>query len=221
MTELLSPATAPFAAAILLMLTIAAAEAVGIFVGASPSSALDQAFPDLGQDLGDAAPDGGDADGVGLLAWLGVGRVPLLIWLVLFLTTFGLSGYAVQAAAGVAFGAPLPAFLASLAAVVAALPANGLLTRLVARAVPRVESEVVSSESFVGRVALVVRGVAREGLAAEARVRDGYGRMHHVRIEPEPAGEPLEEGSEALILRRDGAVYRAVRNVDPALSPRR
>ncbi|MBY0420807.1 MAG: YqiJ family protein [Parvularculaceae bacterium] len=220
MIDVLSPATAPFAAALLLMAVIAAAEAIGLLFGVAPSSALDSAFPDLAHDVShdvgaDDAPDAG-----GLLSWLGVGRVPLLVWFVIFLTSFGLSGFGVQAASGAILGAAMAPLVASAAALAIALPASGFFARLVARVLPKTETESVSAESFVGRVAVVVRGVARTGLAAEARVKDAFGRTHHVRIEPDQGTEPLEEGAEALIIRRDGAVYRAVRNVDPALSPR-
>lgn len=219
MIEFFAPSTAPFAAALLLMAVIAAAEAVGFFVGAAPSSALDHAFPDLAHDAG-LESGHADGDAQGLLSWLGVGRVPLLVWFVVFLTAFGLSGFGVQTLARAVAGAPLPLAVATFSALAAALPASGLLARGVARIMPRTETDAVSAESFVGRVAVVVRGEARSGLAAEARVKDGHGRTHHIRIEPEVGGPPIEAGAEALILRRDGAVYRAVRNHDPALSPK-
>ena len=215
MSALFSGATAPFAAALLLVLVIAAAEAVGFVVGASASSALDHAVGDLAHDPG----ADGDVEG-GFLSWLGLGRVPLLVWLVIFLSAFGLSGFVVQHAAASVFGKALPAALAALGALATALPATGLVARAIARILPNTETEAVSIDGFVGRVAVVVRGTARAGLAAEARVKDERGRTHHVRVEPDDAGETLEEGAEALLLRREGAVWRAVRNVDPALSPR-
>jgi membrane protein implicated in regulation of membrane protease activity len=222
MTEFLfAPANAPFAAVIMLMLALAAAEAAGLLFGVAPSSTLDQAFPDFGADAPEIGAEGGETNGAAeLLSWLGVGRVPLLIVLIMFLTCFGLLGYGLQAAARAALGAPLPLFAAIPGAFFAAAPLTGALARLFQRVMPRQETEVVSADSFIGRVATVLRGSARRGLPAEARVKDAYGRTHYVRVEPESASEAFEQGTEALLIARDGSVYRAVRNPSAALSPK-
>lgn len=217
MTDLFAAETAPFAAAIALMLMIAAAEAAGLLFGVSPAGALDQAFPDLGAE---AAPDGGGEAGPGgLLAWLGVGRAPLLVLLIVFLTAFGVAGFALQGLARAAFGGPLPLIAAIPAALIAAGPASGAIVRLARRVLPRGGSEAVSAESFIGRVATVLAGEARSGAPAEARVKDAYGQTHYVRVEPDVETEIFEKGAEALIVSRKGSVYRAVRNPSAALSP--
>lgn len=209
---LLAPETATFAAAIALVLALAVAEAVGLVFGAAPSSVVDQALPDLGAEADGPEPGG-------LLSWLGIGRAPLLVVMILFLTAFGLSGFALQTLARAAFGGALPLLAAVPAALIAATPMTGFFTRLLPRGLQSGETEAVSAESFVGRVATILRGEARQGMPAEARVKDAFGKTHYVRIEPDLETETLEQGAEALIVSRRGPVYRAIRNANAALSP--
>ncbi len=216
MEFLLAPSNAPFAAALLLVLALAAAELIGLVFGAAPSSLLDQAAPDFGLDPG---PNADGPDSGGLLSWLGVGRAPLLVVLILFFTAFGLCGLALQAVADAAFGGSLPLLAATPAAFAAAAPAAGFAARLFPRRLQTGETEAVSADSFVGRVATIVQGEARRGLPAEARVKDAYGKTHYVRVEPDAETEVLEKGAEALIVSRRGPIYRAIRNANAALSP--
>src|SRR5688500_623199 len=157
-----APANWPFSVALLIMLMIGAVEALGL--GASA------VHLDVGADL-DA---GGD-----LLGWLGIGKVPLLMLLVVFLALFGLIGLAIQQLAG-----PLPLWIATPAAAVAALPLTGLGARGLARIVPGDETTAVSLDSLVGRRGTITVGTARRGSPAQARVSDIHGQAHYVMVEP-------------------------------------
>ncbi len=92
---MLAPENLPFAVALVVMIMIGAVEAVGL--GASA------AHVDLGADGA-----GGD-----LLGWLGIGRVPLLMLLVVLLALFGLIGLAIQQFADALIGSPLSPWLAA------------------------------------------------------------------------------------------------------------
>lgn len=74
---LLASQNTPFAAALLLMLLIGGAQVAGL------------SDVDADHDLGDGASDG-------VLSLLGLGRLPLLMWVALFLMLFGVIGYAGQ-----------------------------------------------------------------------------------------------------------------------------
>jgi hypothetical protein len=50
-------------------------------------------------------------------------------------------------------------------------------------------------------------------------VRDRFGRQHYVLVEPDEAGASHAQGSQVLLVSRDGAVYRCIANANPALSP--
>ncbi|KAI1695020.1 hypothetical protein Ddc_21579 [Ditylenchus destructor] len=69
------------------------------------------------------------------------------------------------------FGGYLPAAIAGLAAVPAGLATVRGLGALIAHIIPQDETSAVSEQSLVGRVGVVVTGVARRGLAAQAGSR--------------------------------------------------
>lgn len=191
-----SPANLPFSVALLVMLMIGVVEAVGL--GASA------AHIDLHTDA-----DGGD-----LLGWLGVGRVPLLILLVVFLALFGLIGLAIQQIAG-----PLPLWIATPAAAAAALPMTGLGARGIARIFPGDETTAVSLDSLVGRRGVITIGTARRGSAAQARVKDIHGQVHHVMVEPYDDDQVIGEGETVRLDRRDGNIFIALARADVTESP--
>ena len=201
-----APANLPFSVALLLMLMIGAVEALGL--GASA------AHLDIDSDL----DGGGD-----LLGWLGVGRVPLLMLLVLFLAFFGLVGLAIQQFAG-----PLTLWIAAPAAAAAALPLTGLGARGLGRIMPGDETTAISLDSLIGRRGTITIGTARRGSPAQARVRDMYGQVHYVMVEPYDDNQAIGEGEGVRLDRRDGNIFIALArteriessfDVAPTLSP--
>ena len=192
-----APANLPFSVALLVMLMIGAVEALGL--GASA------AHVDVHADV----DGGGD-----LLGWLGIGRVPLLMLLVVFLAFFGLIGLALQQFAG-----PLSLWIAAPAAAAAALPLTGLGARGLARIVPGDETTAVSLDSLVGRRGTITIGTARRGSPAQARVKDVHGQVHYVMVEPHEEEHPISEGQEVLLARRDGNIFLALGEAD-GITPR-
>lgn len=186
-----APANLPFSVALLVMLLIGAVEALGL--------GLSAAHLDLHVDA-----DGGD-----LLGWLGFGRVPLLMLLVVFLALFGLAGLAIQQFAG-----PLSLWIAAPAAAAAALPLTGLGARGLARIVPQDETTAISLDSLVGRRGTITIGTARRGSPAQARVRDIHGQIHYVMVEPYDDDHAIGEGETVRLDRRDGNIFIAVARPD-------
>jgi len=217
--ELFSPALAPFMAALVMLALILALEVGGLLFGATVSGMIDSALPDL--DF-----DGADADGLGAgagfveqaLSWLYVGKVPALIVLASFLAGFGLSGFVLQSAAHGVFGAALPVWVAAPLAFLAALPATRFLAIAFSRVMPKEESDAVSRDSFIGRIALVLRGEARRGAPAEAKLADATGATHYILVEPADDVAAFAQGAEVLLVEKRGAVFRAVANDNPALA---
>ena len=181
---ILAPANLPFSVALLVMLMIGAVEALGL--GASAV--------ELDADL--------DSDGGGLLDWLGVGRVPLLMLLVVFLAAFGLIGLALQQLAG-----PFSPWIAGPVAAAAALPFTGLGARGLARIMPQDETTAVSLDSLLGKRGTITIGTARAGSPAQARVRDVHGQAHYVMVEPHDPDHAIAEGETVLLIRRDGNIF--------------
>ena len=206
---LLEPHNLPFAAALVVMLVLAVVQLIGV------------------ADFGDTDIDAsGDADGMpdanmfdGLLTLLGIGRVPLTIWLALFLFLFAGIGLSIQELATDMTGSPLYAWLAAVIAGGAAIPVTGVFARPLGRILPKDHTTAVATESLIGRRATISVGVARAGSPARASVKDVHGQTHHVMVEPHEASSEIHAGDEALLVRREGNQFYATALAERRLSP--
>lgn len=174
-----------FILAIVLMLLIGAVQAIGI-------------AGDFDLDIHS------DAD---LLGWLGFGRLPLLAT---FLALFGMIGLVSQHLALDLGGALLSPLIAVSAAFLTGAPATGLAARLLSSFIPRDQSSAVPLDALSGSFARIVTGAARTGSPARARVEDAFGQAHYVMVEPDNAGQTLEEGETILLVRREDHIFRAI-----------
>lgn len=204
--SLLADYNLPFAVALVVMVLLALLQAVG----------LGAMFGD--SDL-DADADGHDGIADGLLAFLGVGRVPFMVWLASFLLLFAALGVGIQSLADGLLGAPLDRWVAAALAAVAALPVTGVLVRPLAAILPGDETSAVGLDSLVGRRATIVVGRAAAGHPARARVLDHHGRAHHVMVEPHEADSEMLEGDEVLLVRREGEAFYGVALQERRLAP--
>ena len=233
----LSGPIVPFTLALAILGGLLLLELTLALVGGSVLSMGPEAdLPDVGDiDLPDLAAFGVDADladfeldapgadaasgGLGgfstAAALLGLGRVPLLLWLAAFLLGFGAIGLMLQTAVHAVFGHVLPALLAGLPAALGGLAFARSFGGVFARLLPKTETQSVSERHLGRRMGVVTQGVAARGRPAEVRVRDRYGNVHYLRAEPLRDDEVIAEGSEVLVLRhRPDGGYRLV-NLDP------
>jgi hypothetical protein len=195
---LLIAETLPFSVALLLMVLIGIAEAVGIGAGAAHI---------------DAHADGD------WLGWLGIGQVPLLIVLVVLLALFGMIGIGLQQLAAAILGGPVSPWLAAPAALAAALPLTGVCARALAHVMPGDETTAVTLDHLLGKRAEIVVGEARRGSPARGRVRDVHGQTHYVMLEPSDDRAVLATGATALLVHREGELFIGLPDIDPFLSP--
>lgn len=211
-----------FAVALGLMAAIGFLEGVAAMIGLGVSGLLDSMLPDIPDtDFSfDADADFDLHAGSGLtklLGWLHVGRVPVLVLFIIFLTAFGLCGLALQWFAVRSLGFLLPPFVATVPAFLAALPAVRVCGGILARVIPKDETSAVSEESFVGLIATLTLGTARRCEPAQAKLRDKFGQTHYVMVEPDGQDDEFASGTQVLLVRRNGSVFQAIRNTSDAL----
>ena len=225
-----APGSAPFTASLLLMFGLALVEVVALLSGLSVHEGIDD-FVTSSAGLPTAAtPDGVTAveasSLVGrTLAWFYFGRVPALVILIVFLTTFGLAGLVLQNALRDTFGAALPSLLAVPLVGAASLPAVRWISGGLARVLPRDETSAVDPWTFIGRTAEVVGpGRATVGMPAQAKLVDPFGTEHYLLVEPLEAGAAFEPGALVrLAYETQGGRYTALAASDeddaPAAAP--
>lgn len=199
MPDLLAPENLAFAVALALLALIVLVQALG----------LGAWFGGLDLDSEPSGPDGADLGG-GLVSLLGVGRVPLLVWLATLLASFALIGLGIQDLVAGLFGAPLPAAAATGAGLMAALPVNAVLARRIGHVWPHDETTAIPVAGLVGRRARIAVGTATRGSAARAIAHDLHGQLHNVMVEPHDPAAVLPEGTEVLLVRMDEGTFFAV-----------
>lgn len=206
----------PFSIALAIMFCIAALEGVGALMGFGVSAFLESILPDL--DFNIDAPDVDSATTLShFISWLKIGKVPFLILIIAFLTSFGIVGFILQKAALGLSGHLMPNWLAVMPAFFIALPCMRVFGDVFAKIVPQDETEAVSEDSFVGRIAVITLGTARAGSPAEARLKDEHQQSHYIMVEPDNEDESFETGAVVLVVSKTGTVFKAIRNQNKSL----
>ena len=215
---ILEPYNLPFAVALALLGFVAIAQIIGAGDMFGGDADLDL---DLDVDA-DADVDGANAISgggfiAGLLSFIGLGKVPLLIWLTLFLVLFAAIGVSGQALAVSLLGNPLDALLAAVLSGIGTLPVTGLVSRPVGALLPKDETSAVGLGSLIRRDAEIQTGSAKAGSPAGSKVIDRHGHPHFVMVEPHDPQAVLAEGETVLLVRREGETFYAVQYENPLL----
>ncbi len=163
------------------------------------------------------APSAGFGGAVLLL--LGLGRVPLMVWLMVFLLLFTMIGLGIQQFATDLTGAPLYAGLAALFSGGASLPLTSGLVRPLGRLLPQDETTAVGIGSLVGRRGTITTGKAARGSPARTKVRDRFGHAHYVMLEPHEDASVIHQGDEVLLVRREGNMFFGMPLAERKLAP--
>ncbi|TFV50150.1 OB-fold-containig protein [Bradyrhizobium niftali] len=206
--HVMAPEVRPFAIAAAMIVIVGSLEVITMLVGASLSEMLG-----TGIDFSHPSDNGV----LNAISWINVGGVPLLIFLLLMLGAFSITGFLIQDIARLVAG-PLPATIASIGAVAASVPLVRVTSRAIARAIPKDESYAVGLGDLVGRVGEVVIGPLDQGPPGRVSVADVHGNRHFVWAVAAPASGPLEQGTMVLLVDRVGTRFVAVK-ADDELKP--
>lgn len=163
--------------------------------------------------LGD---DFAELDGEGLLNtsfanWLNINKVPFLIYLVVLLTLFGLTGLIINGITASALGFTLPAFVSVPLAFVISLLVTARTVKIISGLLPSVESSAVNSDDFIGSVAEITIGKASRGNPAEAKFTDHYSQPHFVLVEPFEEEELFTQGERVILVKKNQHSWLATR----------
>ncbi|SQH75501.1 conserved membrane protein of unknown function [Shewanella benthica] len=206
---MLTQANLPFTLSLAFVLILGVLEALSLCIGYSLVGALD-----------DWAPSDIDSNGVGphevsglteIAAWLCLDRLPLLIWFVLVLISFSITGYISNYLSMAISNELLPQSVTLPIALFFTALSYRYVGALVGRILPKNGSCAVSIDALLGSVGTVTIGCAIKGDPSEALVKDQYQQQHCVLVEPELAGVEFSRGTRVVLLRREGTVWSAAR----------
>lgn len=213
----LTPESLPFAIALAVTAGLFILEILSSLLGATilglggegPDIDIDADF-DLSADIDvdgfDMPTDGGDgpASPSGVLSWLGARDVPFLIWLVSFLTMFGLFGLIIQSFATTTLGAPLLTLVAVVMATIPAIAVTRIIANWVALIMPKTETSAIRTRFLGGYRGTITQGTAARGKPAEVKIKDRHGNMHYLRVEPLDDDGVFPQGSDVTLIRKRG-----------------
>lgn len=192
----------PFTFSILLVLGIALIEGVGLLVGLSLMSWLDELTPfDL--DI-DADADATSVPGLmAFLGWLCLSKLPLLVWLILFLSSFSIVGFVLNYVWLAVSGEILWRSISVVPALLGAMYLTHLIGGWISKVMPNTTTDALSVNSFQGSIAVLTQDGCRAGRPVEAALKDDAGTQQHVLVEIQQQGIELNTGAEVVLSDQD------------------
>ena len=203
------PSNYIFSISLVLCFAIGILELILLMIGGS-SQVLDQFLP---EQLSDYQPDVDlDAD-QGMLwqffDWLYLGRIPLLIWLIVFLTTYVLTGFIIQGTFYTFTEHYFSVWLIAPAVLFLSMPFVRWASALVSKIIPKDETTAIYSEDLIGQPAKIILGIAQANSPAQAKVKDQFGQTHYVLVEPEQ-DESFQQGQIVILTRKTKLGFQAI-----------
>lgn len=187
----------PFTVALAVALFIGIIEVISLLIGGI-SSAFDGILPekDIHVDI-----DGGFS----ITDFLCIGRIPLLMWLVVFLVSYGLCGILFQSFFH------FDTYIAGFIIIPVALFPTRYISLLLHKILPQDFTTALHSDSFIGMKATIVVGTAHKGHPAQAKFKDMYDQTHYVMVEPENDSNFLQGEELILTAKKNSTVFFAVK----------
>ena len=204
---LLDDANFWFSCALGIVIALFILEMVGMFFGISLLGLVDdQAALDADADTSSGFTEFG--------SWLALDRVPLLVWLVLLLTTFGTAGLTFNFLSLTLLDTYFARWLITLLAVVAGLFFTARFGTFISRLLPKQESSATTADELVGTVGHITVGVARQNSPAEGKFIDAHGQPHYLLVEPFEPDEQFSQGEKILLIQKRDYRWLASRYSD-------
>lgn len=207
MDFLLNDVNFAFSVALTIVLGLALLEGVALVIGSSVMTLLDDI---TGFDI-DADVDADVSTGglTAVLGWLCLDRLPLLVWLILMLASFGVTGLIYNYFILSSFNIEILYWLAKPVALFSALIITHTMGGAIAKIVPKNETSAVSVNEFSGKVATITLGKASKGNAAEASLIDEYNQKHYVMVEPDNDNEEFLQGTKVVLIEKTNSSWIA------------
>lgn len=211
MQFLFSDLNTAYSIALGIVISLAILEGVGMLIGLSVMNMLDQISPiDINVDFNveSTLTTGGLTP---LLGWLCLNRLPLLVWLILFLTCFGMTGLSINFMLINTFSIIVPAWLSYSVSFIFACFLTRLIGKPLARLLPKNESSAISKDSFKGLIATITIGKAKIDSPSEASVIDRFSQKHYLMVAPENNHEEFTQGDQVVLVEKLDKYWLAIK----------
>lgn len=156
------------------------------------TSWFDELFPEIDTD-----------SSVGMsLSFLGIGNLPMMAWLSLVTGTISVVGLNLQNFLMDTFGLTLPLMFHFTITLVISLVITSILSKVLGKILPKDESYAVSSDSLIGKDAVIVAGfTVTSERHAQAKIIDEHGTTHYLSVISEDGASYTSKDSVILYRR--------------------
>lgn len=201
------PSNIVFSISLSLMLMFAALEFVFLFLGGGSQNLLDHFLSENSQQS-DVSVDTETGFIAKIFDWLYLGRLPLFIWIIIFLSCYGFLGLFLQGLFEHFNGQPLNIWIISPICIFLCMPFVHYAAMLIYKILPKNESISFFSDELLGRNATIVLGTAKPNLPAQAKVKDQNGYIHYVMVEPED-DDTFNQGQVVVLTQKTKSGFQA------------
>lgn len=179
-------ANSPYFFALSFLVILFSVEVLGLLIGLSLSNTFESLI-DFDSDIG------------GSLSLLGLGKVPMVVWLTFYFGIFSILGYSVNAISNSFIGF-IPVWLSILPVTILSFMINSFFCKIFARVFPRYETTAVSTDTFAGRVAKITLGDATHTKFAMGVVLDEHNTPHNIRVQAMDDGVILNKTTQVILV---------------------
>ncbi|XPV67844.1 MAG: YqiJ family protein [Halarcobacter sp.] len=204
-----------FTGALILMIFIALLEGAFVLIGLGLSDMLDSLIPDFDTDL-DFDVDT-EFSLTKFFGWIRLKEVPIMMLLVIFLTSFALIGLLIQAVLYSFLGILWLQYIVLIPTFICSIISLRIFGGIVAKILPKDETSSISKNELIGHIAIITLGKAKKGSPAEAKVRDQSGQVHYFMIEPENENDVFLQGEKVLISGQNEKLFFAIKDIPEKL----
>ncbi|KAF1011482.1 MAG: Inner membrane protein YqiJ [Acinetobacter bereziniae] len=199
-----------FSVSLCLML-LGLVECLLLIIGSSSQGFLDQFIPDQLLDTHHPDLELHTEHGffVQLLDWLYLGRIPVLVWLIIFLTVYALFGFIVQTIFYHFTEHYFSIWVIAPASLILCMPIVRTCAALISKILPKDETTAIYSDELIGRTAQIILGEAKQNSPAQAKVIDQFGQTHYVLVEPETE-QIFLQGQTVILTQRTKVGFQAI-----------
>ncbi|MBO1270546.1 DUF1449 family protein [Shewanella sp. 4t3-1-2LB] len=142
-----------------------------------------------------------------LASWLGLNRLPVLLWFIFALVSFAIGGFLINLLLWLSADTLLPQEIS----VWLAFALTAVVCHLLGRQLNWQAGAEEETDNLCGNIGIMTLGKAIKGNPAEALVHDDQHHIHYVLVEPQEENIAFEAGTRVLLLQREGMIWRAIR----------
>ena len=146
-----------------------------------------------------------------ILNWICLGKLPLLIWLILALTSFAILGYAMNHLSILWLYHFQPVWIVVSSSALLTIFSIHFTGNWLVKLLPQSTMDTLDRDDLAGSIGKIAIGTATYDCPAKALVKDAFLQKHYVSVIPDSPKETFTQGTPVILLCRRGDLWLAAR----------